>query len=149
MHIIRKLQHCEKWKKLRISLDKGILGDIGDVNTSEGRPTGNKKAKAALAAAANSERAATSIETVIADVSKNSNERRAANDARWATLMDKPDKKLELKKTKVASKKRREDFMILTADVSTLDPQAKAACDLLRAGDLPRNGACTTHGGAG
>ena len=33
----------------------------------------------------------------------------------------------------VASKKRREDFMVLTADVSALDAQAKAACDLLRA----------------
>ena len=84
-HCLRKIQHCDKWKKLHISLNKGVPGDIGDVKTLNGRPTGNKKAKAALAAAANSERATASIEKVIADVSKNSNKRRAANDARWAT----------------------------------------------------------------
>ena len=93
---------------------------------------GTKKAKAAAVAKAGSERTQASIDKLAADVSKNSNERRAANDARWATLMEKTDIKLELEKSNVVVKKRREDFMILTADVSSLDPQAKAACELLR-----------------
>ena len=52
----------------------------------------------------------------------------------------------------VASKKRREDFMVLTADVSALDAQAKAACDLLRAtifqemGLLPPTATATPSG---
>ena len=47
--------------------------------------------------------------------------------------MEKTDNKLELENSKVVVKKRREDFMVLTADVSTLEPQARAACDLIRA----------------
>ena len=35
--------------------------------------------------------------------------------------MENTDKKLELEKSKVAMKKRRGDFMILIANVSTLD----------------------------
>ena len=65
------------------------------------------EAKAAAAAKAGSERTQASIDKLAADVSKNSNERRAANDARWATLMEKTDIKLELEKSKVAVKKRR------------------------------------------
>ena len=42
---------------------------------------GTKKAKTSLAAAANSARTTASIEKVIANVSKNATERRAANDA--------------------------------------------------------------------
>ena len=95
-HCFRKLQHCEKWRKLRITLNKDGPSDVGDGKTSDGRSTGTKKPKASLAAAANSARTAASIEKVIADVSENATERRAANDARWVTLMDKTEKKLEL-----------------------------------------------------
>ena len=112
MHCFGKLQNCEKGKKLRVSLKKGGLGDVVDVDASEGRPVRNKKVKAAVAAAANSERMNASIEKVIAEVSKNSNKKRAANDAKWVTFMEKTDKKLVLEKSKLVVKKRREDFMI-------------------------------------
>ena len=148
-HCFRKLQLCEKWRKLRNTLNKDGPSDVGDGKMSDGRPTGTKKAKASLAAAANSARTAASIEKVIADVSKSATERRAANDARWVTLMDKTNKKLELEKAKAASKKRREDFMVLTADVSALDAQAKAACEPLRAAIFQEMAPAThsdTHG---
>ena len=62
-----------------MSLNKGGPDDIAHVDASEGRPVGNKKATAAFAVTANSERMNASIDKVIANISKNSNERRAAN----------------------------------------------------------------------
>ena len=65
----------------------------------------NKKAKAAVAAAASSERVQASIDKVLSDVSSNSTLRNQENEARCAALMEKTDKKLELEKAMVAGKK--------------------------------------------
>ena len=106
MYCFHKLQNCQKWKKLRTSLKMGCPSNIPDVDASEGWPVGNKKAKAAIAVVANSEWMNASIDKPNTKVSKNSTERRVINDARWATLMEKTDKKLELEESKVAVNKR-------------------------------------------
>ena len=48
-------------------------------------------------------------------------------DKSWDALLHKADLKLELTKSKVAVLKRKEDFMILTVDVSNMTPHVKAA----------------------
>ena len=47
--------------------------------------------------------------------------------------MQKADVKINLEQKKAAVKKRSQDFMILTADVSNLDPLARAAHNMYRA----------------
>ena len=101
-------------------MNKNGRADLNaDPQNSEGRPIGNKKAKAALAAAAKTDRVQSSIDKVLADVCSNSSLRREENNARWATLMQKADVKINLEQKKAAVKKRSQDFMILTAHVPT------------------------------
>ena len=47
-------------------------------------------------------------------------------DKRWEALLQKADIKLKLTKSKIVVLKMKEDFMILTADVSSMSPQVKA-----------------------
>ena len=101
--------------------------DAKDVSNSEGQPIGTKKAKAVVAASTESEQVVASINKVFVDVTVNSSMRRAQMDKRWEALLQKADIKLELTKSKVVVLKRKEDFMILTADVSNISPQVKAA----------------------
>ena len=84
MHCYKLLQNCEKWKAHRRTLNKNGRADLNaDPQNSEGRPIGNKKAKAALAAAAKTDRVQSSIDKVLADVCSNSSLRREENNARW------------------------------------------------------------------
>ena len=49
MHCFKKLQGCKKWDDIRLTLNKDNLGGDGPVTpaaASNGRPIGNKKAKA-------------------------------------------------------------------------------------------------------
>ena len=88
MHCYKLLQNCEKWKAHRRSLNKNGRADVNvDHQNSDGRPIGNKKAKAAAAAAATakSDRVRSSIDKVLTDVCSNSSLRREENNARWAT----------------------------------------------------------------
>ena len=141
MHCYKLLQSCEKWKAHRRTLNKNGRADLNaDPQNSKGRPIGNKKAKAALAAAAKTDRVQSSIDKVLADVCSNSSLRREENNARWATLMQKADVKINLEQKKAAVKKRSQDFMILTADVSNLDPLARAAHNMYRAAILQELG---------
>ena len=83
MHCYKLLQSCEKWKAHRRTLNKNGRADLNaDPQNSEGRPIGNKKAKAALAAAAKTDRVQSSIDKVLADVCSNSSLRREENNAR-------------------------------------------------------------------
>ena len=118
MHCFKLLRNCEKWRMHRKTLATAGRTDVDDVSNSEGRPIGMKKAKAAVAA---------SIDKVFADVTAKSSMRHAQMDKRWDALLQKTDIKLDLVKSKVAVLKRKEDFMILTADVSNMTPQLKAA----------------------
>ena len=68
--------------------------------------------------------------------------------------MQKANVKINLEQKKAAVKKRSQDFMILTADVSNLDPLARAAHNMYRAAILqeiglvpPENGG--NHGADG
>ena len=118
----------------RRTLNKKVRGDTNaDPQNSEGRPTWHKKAKATLAAAAKTDRVQSSIDKVLADVCSNSSLRRDEHNARWATLMQKADVRIDVEQKKAVVKKRSQDFMILTADVSNLDPLARAAHNMYRA----------------
>jgi hypothetical protein len=56
MHCFSKLQACEKWKAVQMLLNTEKNGPSKAPAASEGRPIGNKKTKAVVAAAAHSER---------------------------------------------------------------------------------------------
>jgi hypothetical protein len=47
------------------------------------------------------------------------------NDARWEVMMAKQDIKIKLEKEWVAVKKQKEDFVLLTADSSTMDAETE------------------------
>ena len=157
MHCYKLLQNCEKWKAHRRTLNQNGRADLNaDPQNSEGRPIGHKKAKVALAAAAKTDRVQSAIDKVLADVCSNSSLRREENNARWAALMQKADVKINLEEKKAAVKKRSQDFMILTADVSNMDPLARAAHNMYRAAILqelglvpPENGGNQGHGADG
>ena len=107
MHCYNLLQNCEKWKAHRRTLNKNGRADLNvDPQNSVGRPIGNKKAKVAAAAAAKSDRVQSSIDKVLADVCSNSSLRREENNARWTTLMQKADFKIDIEQKRVAVKKR-------------------------------------------
>ena len=91
-------------------------------------------------AAAKSDRVQSSIDKILADVCSNSSLRRDEHNARWATLMQKADVRIDVEQKKAAVKKRSQDFMILTADVSQIDPLARAAHDMYRAAILQELG---------
>jgi hypothetical protein len=53
--------------------------------------------------------------------------REAKADERWASMMEKQEKKIEIKTTRVAVNKMREDYMSLTVDTSDIYDEVKAA----------------------
>ena len=91
-------------------------------------------------AAAKSDRVQSSIDKILADVCSNSSFRRDEHNARWATLMQKADVRIDVEQKKAAVKKRSQDIMILTADVSQMEPLARAAHDMYRAAILQELG---------
>jgi len=98
---------------------------------SEGRPAeGNKKAKAAKAAAPAAERLQSAIEKCIADAATNSAIREEASRARWAELLGKQEAKLDLLRNTAAAKKRNTDLAFLstmaTMDLGSVDAQMRA-----------------------
>jgi hypothetical protein len=103
------------WKQLE-TVGDNIIDLDAPLATSEGCPIGNKKAKAAVAMAASSERVQTSIDKWKAEVITHLIIRARKADERLVSLMEKLDKKIELEASRVAAKKRKYDFMILTAD---------------------------------
>ena len=97
IHCYNLLQNCEKWKRHRRILNKIGRANLNvDPQNSERRPIGNKKAKAAAVAATKSDRVQSAIDKVLAYVCSNSSLRREENNARWATLMQKADVKIDI-----------------------------------------------------
>jgi hypothetical protein len=95
--------------------------------TLAGRPIGNKKAKLAAIELASADRAQASIDKCLADVSAHLLIRGEKSDERWKSLLSKQDEKIVIEKERVDVEKRKEDFMILTADTSQMDDEVKAA----------------------
>ena len=104
-----------------------------DAAASEGRPIGNKKAKAERAAASGVERLHTSIEKCMTDAVTNAEkkaelavQREDLAAARWAMVMEKQDIKITLLKANVAAKKRAKDLELLMVNTAGMDPEVKA-----------------------
>jgi hypothetical protein len=53
--------------------------------------------------------------------------REANGNKRWASIMEKHDENIELERTRLAMKKRKNDLMIMTAATSNMDGEVKAA----------------------
>jgi hypothetical protein len=58
---------------------------------------------------------------------------------RWATMLEKQDKKIALETARVAVKNWKEDFLILTTDMSGMDEEVKAVHMLYGRRHLSRN----------
>ena len=105
-----------------------------------GRPVGTKKAKAVRDAAPAIEKIHSSILACIADAATHAATRveQAAKmeevaSARWASVMERQDIKLDLIKANIVAKKRKEDLAILLVDTSGMDDDVKAWCAEQRA----------------
>ena len=131
LHVFSRIEKCEKWAEVRVNLGKGkepFNPDAPGSAASDGRPEGNKKAKAARASAPATERLHTSNEKCIADAKTHAVKREEKCEARWLQMMEKQDVKIELLKTKVAAKKRNTDLaFLMSADPATImDGKVKA-----------------------
>jgi hypothetical protein len=93
----------------------GILEPDAAVTALARRPIGNKAAKATALEASSSEKIQSSINKCLMDVSSNLLIRDKKASERWVTLLWKQEEKMLIKKERVAVKKRKEDFMLLTA----------------------------------
>jgi hypothetical protein len=109
-----------KAKDLIIDLDAPLA-------TSVGRPVGNKAAKVVALETATADRVQASIDKCLVDVSSTLLMRDTESDERWKVMLLKQEEKIVIRKERVAVKKRKGDFMILTADTTRMDPQVLAA----------------------
>ena len=124
MHCYTKLKRCPKWRQARLRLGTNADGTddlAAPLATSAGRPIGNKRAKAALGAAACADKTAASIDKYIAGVSTSMATRAEKSEKRWKTIFQKQDEKVMIDKEITAVKKRKEDMKILTAEMSRYD----------------------------
>jgi hypothetical protein len=130
LHVFSRIESCEKWREVRLTLAKAketYKPDAPAPGVADGRPDGNKRAKAARDAAPAAERLQSSIEQCIADAKNSAAKREEKSDARWSALMTKQDVKLDLLRTNVAAKNRNTDLaFLMAADMSTMDEQVKA-----------------------
>jgi hypothetical protein len=117
----------KKWAATRLALGKDGPFDprASTPAASEGRPIGNKTAKAARDTVPSSERLQSSLEKCITNVASNAMLREQKYDARWAVMLEKQDSNIAVQKTAVATKKRKEDYLFLMADTSSMTPEVK------------------------
>ena len=116
-----------KGKDAAIDLDAPL-------NTSSGRPIGNKAAKAAALEAASTEKTQSSINKCLAKVSSNLLIRDAKADERWATLFERQAEKMLMvkecrlqEKERATTKKCKDDFMLLTVSTAGMDARVLAS----------------------
>ena len=137
LHCYVKLKNCEKWRLTRLNMAKEKAGAVdldAPLNASAGRPVGHKAEKAAALEAAFADKTQTSINKCLADVSSNLLICDAKADERWATLFERQAEKMQmekeravLEKERTTTKKRKDDFMLLTASTAGMDPRVMAA----------------------
>jgi hypothetical protein len=143
VHVFARIETCDKWKEVRTTLAKAAAPfDPNDTPTpaAVGRPVGNKKAKAMRDPAPAIEKLHSSILACIATAAAHAATRaeQAAKmeevaPAKWASVMERQDIKLDLIKANIVAKKRKEDLAILLVDTSGMDDDVKAWCAAQRA----------------
>jgi hypothetical protein len=121
---------------------EGVIYLDASLGTLAGYPIDNKKAKAAATQESPSERMTASIDKWQASMTMQVVMQAAEADERWAAIMEKQEKKIELETTRVVVKKRKEYFMILTADTSNMDDKVKAMHLLFHDAILQKMGLC-------
>ena len=135
IHVFSRIEMCDKWTDVRTDLGKNGTYDPNapPPAASEGRPIGNKKAKAERAKEPMVERLHTAVEKCIADAAATAAKkdelhakREEAAAARWTMIMEKQNVKLTLLKTNVAAKKRAKDLELLMVNTDGMDPEVMA-----------------------
>ena len=118
LHVYKRIDKCQKWAKVRRTLDKAketYKPDAPTPGASEGRSDGNKGAKKGKYADAATTHVQDSIQHCLADAQVRAALREEKTDARWSALMSTSAVKLDLLRTNVAAKKRNTDLAFLLA----------------------------------
>nr|XP_045086279.1 uncharacterized protein LOC109751380 [Aegilops tauschii subsp. strangulata] len=123
LHVYKCIDKCEKWAKVRRTLDKAketYKPDAPTPGALEGRPDGNKGAKKGKHADAATARVQESIEHCLADAQAWAVLCEEKTAARWSSLLTNSAIKLDLLRTNVAAKKRNTDLAFLMGGVDML-----------------------------
>ncbi|KAE8775715.1 putative methionyl-tRNA synthetase [Hordeum vulgare] len=119
LHMFSRIDWCEKWREVRLALDKAKETYSPDAPTpavAEGRRDGTKKDRTVRDGGPAAQRLQASIKQCIADVKSSPPRREEKSDVRWSTLM-----------INVATKKRNIDLeFLMGADTSMMDETVKA-----------------------
>jgi hypothetical protein len=91
MHCFQKLQGCNKWDRVRRTLNEGKTGEEGPIPTaaSAGRcPTGTKKAKTEMNAGSSGGGFEAGVDLFVDSMNANSKELYDRSDARWKEIKE-------------------------------------------------------------
>jgi hypothetical protein len=100
MHCFQKLQGCNKWDRVRRTLNEGKTGEEGTIPAAPsavGRPTGTKKAKADRNAGSFGGGFEAGISLFVDSMNANSKELYDRSDARWKGIKETQKEKLALR----------------------------------------------------
>ena len=129
LHVYKHIDKCEKWAKVRRTLDKAketYKPDAPTPGASEGRPDSNKGAKKGKHADAATARVQESIEHCLADAQARAVLHEEKTAARWSALMSSSAVKLDLLQSNVAAKKRNTDLAFLLGGADMLQSNDEA-----------------------
>jgi hypothetical protein len=118
MHCFQKPQGCNKWARVRFTLNEGKTseeGAIAAMPSSKGRPTGTKKAKVGRNVGSSGSRFEASVGMFVDSMNANSKELYDRSDARWKDIKETQKKKFALERERVLAAKIEAEATLIKA----------------------------------
>jgi hypothetical protein len=118
MHCFQILQDCNKWARVRRTLNEGKAGEEGAIPaapSSEGQPTGTKKAKADRNVGSSGDGFESGVGIFVDSMNANSKEIYDRHDARWKEIKETQKEKLALERERVQAAKIEAEATLIKA----------------------------------
>jgi hypothetical protein len=118
MHCFQKLQGCNKWARVWCTLNEGKTGEEGAIlvaPSSEGRPTGTKKAKMDRNAGSSDDGFEAGVGMFLDSMNDNSKDLYDRSDARWKEIKETKKEKLVLERERVLAAKIEAEATLIKA----------------------------------